>query len=565
MGRGTQARSPVQMARAAAEAAMRNLDGPDSTPAAAIPAMPADEPMDPGTGVPDLNAILKRVRDQKKASQNEAAQAGAKKAYSSSAKRAAQAAAAEVVEADPNAPKLARFGKASELYARFRKPILLAAAAAVIAIGGLQLSSALLGGDPAEQGLPLANGADAPPATQAPQLQGAAPAGDAAAPTTGTPAVGSAPVDAAQAPAASALPEAVLPQATLPQSSLQQAATPQADLSQATAQQAAPVAADPTPRVVTTEQPAAANAAPVLEGTIPADPANGVAMLASVLPQDFGPAPLVAAAKTGDAKALFEIGRRMADNSADAQALKTAFDWFDAAAQTGFAPAQYRIGNMLEKGMGAPADPVAAKLWYQMAAEQGNASAMHNLAVLFANGVDGTPDPESAGRWFLEAADLGVADSQYNLGILSAKGEGVPQDLEESYKWFSIVAKAGDKDAAAKRDEVAKALRPEQLQNARAKADLWKPKALVNAANDIAVPEEWRISDATTASVDVKKAITNVQLILTKLGYDAGKPDGVMGGKTRNAIRAFQEAEKLPVTGEIDAALVKALLAKNEA
>jgi localization factor PodJL len=200
-----------------------------------------------------------------------------------------------------------------------------------------------------------------------------------------------------------------------------------------------------------------------------------------------------------------------------------------------------------------------------MAAEQGNASAMHNLAVLFANGVDGTPDPESAGRWFLEAADLGVADSQYNLGILSAKGEGVPQDLEESYKWFSIVAKAGDKDAAAKRDEVAKALRPEQLQNARAKADLWKPKALVNAANDIAVPEEWRISDATTASVDVKKAITNVQLILTKLGYDAGKPDGVMGGKTRNAIRAFQEAEKLPVTGEIDAALVKALLAKNEA
>jgi localization factor PodJL len=37
----------------------------------------------------------------------------------------------------------------------------------------------------------------------------------------------------------------------------------------------------------------------------------------------------------------------------------------------------------------------------------------------------------------------------------------------------------------------------------------------------------------------------------------------VMGGKTKNAIRAFQEAEKLPVTGEIDAALVKALLAKN--
>jgi localization factor PodJL len=281
------------------------------------------------------------------------------------------------------------------------------------------------------------------------------------------------------------------------------------------------------------------------------------------LPQDFGPTPLVVAAKSADARALFEIGRRFAENGADATALGTAFDWFDASAQTGFAPAQYRIGNMLEKGMGTAADPVAAKMWYQMAAEQGNASAMHNLAVLFANGVDGTPDPESAGRWFLEAADLGVADSQYNLGILSAKGEGVPQDLEESYKWFAIVAKSGDKDAAAKRDEVAKALRPEQLESARAKGELWKPKALATAANDITVPDEWRISNATTASVDVKKAVTNVQLILTKLGHDVGPPDGVMGAKTRNAIREFQKAEKLPVTGEIDAALVKALLARN--
>jgi localization factor PodJL len=83
-------------------------------------------------------------------------------------------------------------------------------------------------------------------------------------------------------------------------------------------------------------------------------------------------------------------------------------------------------------------------------------------------------------------------------------------------------------------------------------------------ANDTSVPADWGTSPATTASVDVKKAITNVQLILTKLGYDAGTPDGIMGGKTKAAIRAFQEKENLPVTGEIDSPLVKALLAKNK-
>jgi len=55
----------------------------------------------------------------------------------------------------------------------------------------------------------------------------------------------------------------------------------------------------------------------------------------------------------------------------------------------------------------------------------------------------------------------------------------MPQNLEESYKWFALVAKTGDKDAAAKRDEVANSLRPEQLQKARATAEPTKPDAPV--------------------------------------------------------------------------------------
>ncbi|MDA4630960.1 sel1 repeat family protein, partial [Escherichia coli] len=146
--------------------------------------------------------------------------------------------------------------------------------------------------------------------------------------------------------------------------------------------------------------------------------------------------------------------------------------------------------------------------------EQGNASAMHNLAVLFAAGANGAPDNESAVMWFTKAAELGVKDSQFNLAILSAKGMGMRQDLEESYKWFALAANAGDKDAGQKRDEVAKAMTTDQLTRAREATALWKPKQMNPESNALSVPEEWRESPTTTGSINMEKAVRNIQLIL---------------------------------------------------
>jgi localization factor PodJL len=137
------------------------------------------------------------------------------------------------------------------------------------------------------------------------------------------------------------------------------------------------------------------------------------------------------------------------------------------------------------------------------------------------------------------------------------------QSLEESYKWFALVAKSGDRDAAAKRDEIANSLRPEQLQKARATVELWKAKPVDVAANIVDIPDAWRESDAKTASIDMKQAVRNIQLILNKNGYDAGSPDGVMGGKTKSAIADFQKANGMEPTGEVNEALVTALLKKK--
>ncbi|CUW45233.1 peptidoglycan-binding domain 1 protein [Brucella vulpis] len=218
------------------------------------------------------------------------------------------------------------------------------------------------------------------------------------------------------------------------------------------------------------------------------------------IPEEAGPAALREAAAKGDMRALFEIGNRYME------------------------------------GRGVAANVKEAAKWYQLAADQGNASAMHNLAVLFATGTNGTPDNAAAVRWFTEAAELGVKDSQYNLGILAAKGLGMPVNLEESYKWFALAANAGDKDAADKRDQIAKALKPEMLARAKGAVELWKAKPLDDAANSIDVPDAWtEAKPLSTSSVDMKKAVRNIQLILQKNGYDTGTADGMMGAKTRTA------------------------------
>lgn len=321
-----------------------------------------------------------------------------------------------------------------------------------------------------------------------------------------------------------------------------------------------PVAGEPATPVETAAAPAAEK--PVEPAREPMAAVEPVAAI-DAPPADAGPFALLEAAKSGDANAYFEIGSRYADGRNGKTDLAAAAPWLEKAAEQGLAPAQYRIGNLYEKGTGVERDIAKAKTWYQMAAEQGNASAMHNLAVLFATGAGEAVDNESAARWFLSAAELGVKDSQFNLGILAAKGIGMPQSLEESYKWFALAAKSGDKDAAAKRDEVAKALRPDQLEKARGATELWQPKTLDAKANAVDIPKSWTEGEGQTASVDMRKAIRNIQAILNKQGYDAGSPDGVMGAKTKTAIAAYQKANGMADTGEVDEALVRSLLGKK--
>lgn len=491
----------------------------------------ANEPLEPGSGAPDLNAIMKRVRDENGEAGPASSMDAAKSDFIAAARRAAQAAAAEAdaMKRGGDGSTTGRKMSVGGIFKGRTKTAVMAAAGIVVLIGAWQLGGALLGGG----GSPSGNVAEAPVTPEASQSLTARMMDDEEVPDSASAPrmIEDEPVDMAEAG------ELMMPADEV-------------------------IGDDPAKaedRMAMTAPPAEPLAAvtPEMDG-------GETVMDFIAAPADAGPVALREAADGGDPKAMFEIGNRYAEGRGVDADLKKAAEWYERAAELEFAPAEYRLGNLYEKGTGVSRNIAAAMDWYEKAAKQGNASAMHNLAVLYAMGGDGgDADNDRAARWFLEAAELGVTDSQYNLGILSAKGAGMPQSLEESYKWFALVAKTGDRDAATKRDEVAKALRPEQLEKAKQAAELWKARPVIPEANVAEIPEEWTEGDAQTASVDVEQAVRNIQAILNNNGYDAGPADGVMGAKTKSAIMAFQADNGMQADGEVDDELVKALLELN--
>jgi chorismate mutase len=78
---------------------------------------------------------------------------------------------------------------------------------------------------------------------------------------------------------------------------------------------------------------------------------------------------------------------------------------------------------------------------------------------------------------------------------------------------------------------------------------------LNNSGNDVSTTGSIR-----TNSLDSQHLVTaTAQKSLTKLGYGPLKADGIVGSGTRKAITEFQRANKLHVTGELDAPTLRLL------
>lgn len=542
----------------------------------------ANQLLEPGSGAPDIRQILEKVRavqDGKSARKDGmTARDDDNSDYIAVARRAAQAAAAEVGPAQKNDDETEA---SASVIGKYRRPLLLGTGLVLLAVMSWPLVTTMFStpntpsAQPAAVSQPTPS-ADATAADKAAAdkieadkaaaekaMADQASADKAAADKAASEAAAAAPAagEAATTPATATetSPAAETPANTAEPVAAAQAAKPEA-AAQAAPAEAAPVAAAAPAADAKPEAQAATVTPPAGTAPATATPAAG----ALTVPTGIEPQALVDAANGGDALAIYEVGNRIFDGRGVAANPASSVAWYSKAASLGFAPAEYRLGSLYEKGVGVSIDPAKAVEHYSTAAKAGNISAMHNLAVLYATGTLGAPDFTSAAKWFTEAANHGVRDSEFNLAILYAKGSGVPQDLVQSYKWFGIAAKDGDVDAAQKRDEVGKVLSADQLTKAKAEVDGWKAATTDDKANATILPDAWAGKAQKTNSVDMKKAITYIQAMLNKNGFDVGRPDGVMGGKTVAAIKQFQSSVGQQPTGEINDALVKELIARSK-
>ena len=391
------------------------------------PDLPADTPLEPGTGAARGRSPAERIAASEAAlgpalgSLKREGEVTGKANFIAAARRAAQAAANEggAVEA-PKAEEHTPDATPTSLIGRFlanrRRALTVGVSALLVLYGAVQLIG-MFGGWGAAQEPPRMS----PSQTRAPEPRKmAAPAPEprklpAPAPTP------------APAPAAEPAPER--------QSSVQPliAPTPTASLIAPTPVAAPPVSASEPARPAadaTGSLKPPLNIAAVAAKPADAAPAPSGSLADKLPPAIAGPA-LRAAAASGNPAAEYEIGVRYSEGRGVPADLELAALWFESAANHGLAPAQYRLGSLYEKGQGVKKDLNKARSLYLQAADKGNAKAIHNLAVLYAEGIDGKPDYGSAAQWFRKAASRGVADSQYNLGILYARGIGVDQNLAE--------------------------------------------------------------------------------------------------------------------------------------
>ena len=263
---------------------------------------------------------------------------------------------------------------------------------------------------------------------------------------------------------------------------------------------------------------------------------------------------LNSAASAGDSVAQFQLGLSYLEQGRTNEGV----DLIRKAANQNQPAAQYRLAKLYEVGEGVSQDSNMARQLTERAARNGNRIAMHDLALYYAEGRGGvSAELPTAAKWFEKAAERGVVDSQFNLGVLFESGQGLPKSLTDAFIWYSIAATQGDQLAKKRVDVLTDTISPADLAAAQARITNFKPVKIDEMANGIFRNVAWAKPSADNTQQVTQ--IKDVQTLLTDLGYDIGGADGSMGPRTRAAIISFEQANGMPETGRVNAALLDRL------
>jgi S1-C subfamily serine protease len=177
----------------------------------------------------------------------------------------------------------------------------------------------------------------------------------------------------------------------------------------------------------------------------------------------------------------------------------------------------------------------------------------------YMDGAGVVQDYTEAALWIRLAAEQGDAEGQVIFGLMHKGGDGVSQDFLLAYMWINLgiagLPPGELRDTAVEsRGHAAAALTPAQFARAQEMARNWRPasRPMPQAASPPQLLSDEEVFGRSAA-------LEGVQADLAELGYDPGPVDGVLGRRTRAAIRAFQADVGLPVDGRTSDELIAAL------
>ncbi|MBU0725705.1 MAG: SEL1-like repeat protein [Alphaproteobacteria bacterium] len=246
-------------------------------------------------------------------------------------------------------------------------------------------------------------------------------------------------------------------------------------------------------------------------------------------------------AKQGERMAQHDLAVLYAQGEGRPQDLERAAYWFREAAVQGVASAQYNLGVLYETGRGVQQDDVRALLWYHSAAEQGQARAQFHLGRFYAAGRGIPVSYDEARKWLRRAGEQNLPQALNDLARMEEKGLGAPPDTDKARALYAQAMALGD-------------------------AEAMKRLAALPAAPNGALPVA---TGAGTGGESIilspgaeRETVRAIQHLLAAAKYDI-TVDGLVGEKTRQAIRDYEKRATMPVTGEPSLRLMNHMIARS--
>lgn len=231
--------------------------------------------------------------------------------------------------------------------------------------------------------------------------------------------------------------------------------------------------------------------------------------------------------------------------------------WFREASDNGIANARYNLGVLHHQGLGKERDLGRALYWYREAAKLDHAEAQYNLGIAHIEGIGTNYDPRLAAAFFERAANNGIMEAAYNLGLIYENGLLGEAKPDEALLWYKIAADQGSPDAKSAMGQLAK-----NLQIGMDDVDkLVERMQQINQSVKGRRAGPAKTTGAKTSAVNSEQAVTaQIQEYLTLTGAYVGPADGINGPQTEQAIREYQQANDLPVDGQISQALLNSMV-----